>query len=194
MGVVGLLGHGDTQSTGIDRDLGDKTVVAVYGLDRRASQGLAVAHQLVKTLGAAWDLADHPGLQHLTELLQMGLVKQVKEGGIRRPALELQAQCLVQRLSVPLGNGLQIARAATATQDPKHRHQEQKPLGVTDPAAVAAVRNGLEEADQVIGSRLIDCGGKGFGHGKRGDPPTKPNADRTAKTDVDRLLGGPGVQ
>jgi hypothetical protein len=37
---------------------------------------------LVETVCAAWDLADHPSLEHLTELLQVGLVEQVEEGGI----------------------------------------------------------------------------------------------------------------
>ncbi len=109
-------------------------------------------HQLVETDGAAWDLADHPGLQHLPELLQMGLIEQVEKGCIRRPTLELQAQRLVQRLSVPPGKRLQIPRTAAAAQDPEHRHQQQEPLGVTHPATVAAVRDGLEEADQIAGA------------------------------------------
>jgi dihydroorotate dehydrogenase len=39
----------------------------------------------------------------------VGLVEQVQEGGIGGPTLEVQAERLVQRLSVPLGKGLQIS-------------------------------------------------------------------------------------
>jgi hypothetical protein len=84
-------------------------VIAVWGLDRGAFEGLAITDQLIQSRCPAWDLADHPGLEHLAELLQVSLVEEVGEGGICRPALEIQAQRLVQRLSVPLGEGLQIA-------------------------------------------------------------------------------------
>jgi hypothetical protein len=122
---------------------------------------------------------------------------QVKEGGIRRPALEIEAQGLVQRLTMPPGKGLEITGAAAAAQDPQHRHQQQEPLRVAHPTAVAAnsfgegfaYGDGLEEADQVISSGLIDCGRTGFGHWKGENPLTKPNADRPAKGQVDKLLG-----
>ena len=50
-------------------------------------------------------------------------------GGVRKPALEVQAQNLVQELKVPLGKRLQIARAPAAAQDAEHRQQQQVPLG-----------------------------------------------------------------
>ncbi len=50
--------------------------------------------------------------------------------------LEVQAQRLVQHLTVPLGEGLQIKGAPAAAQDPQHRHQRQEPLRVTKPAAI----------------------------------------------------------
>jgi hypothetical protein len=139
-------------------------VIPVFCLDRRATQCLAVAHQLVQTLGPAWDLADHPGLEHLAKLLQVGLIEQVEEGGIRRPALEIEAKGLVQRHSVPLGECLQITGAAAAAQDPEYRHQQQEPLRVAHSAAEATVRDGLKEADQVIRYGLIDCSRASFGH------------------------------
>ncbi len=139
-------------------------MVAVFCLGGGASQGFAVTDQLVQTLGTTWDLADHPGLQHLAEFLQVGLVEQVEKGGVRRPALEVQAQGLVENFTVPLGEGLQIAGAPAAAQDPQHRDQQQEPLRVTHPTPVAAIGNGLEEADQIIRCGLIDCGGAGFGH------------------------------
>ena len=59
----------------------------------------------------AWDLADHPGLQHLTEFLQMGLVVAVRlpqsgtdiGSGNRGPAIEIQAQQVVQLIPMPPG-------------------------------------------------------------------------------------------
>jgi hypothetical protein len=69
----------------------------------------------------------------------MGLIEQVEEGGIRRPALEIQPQRLVERFPVPAGKSLQITGAAAAAQDPQHRHQQQEPLRVTHPTAVATV-------------------------------------------------------
>ena len=111
MGVVSLLRQGDTKGTGVDGDLSHEAVVAVSGLDCGALEGLAVTDQLLQSRCPAWDLADHPGLEHLAELLQVSLVEQVQERRIRGPALEVQAQRLVQRLSVPLGEGLQIPRA-----------------------------------------------------------------------------------
>ena len=174
-GVVGRLGQGDAESTGIDRDLGDEPMAAVFRLHCRAAQRLAIAHQLVQTLSSARDLADHPGLEHLAEFLQVGLIEQVKEGGIRRPALEIEAQGLVQRLTMPPGKGLEITGAAAAAQNPQHRHQQQEPLRVAHPTAVAAIGDGLllrrslrlEEVDQVIRCGLINCGGAGFGHWER---------------------------
>jgi hypothetical protein len=97
----------------------------------------------------------------------VGFVEQVEVGGIGGPALEIQAQGLVQRIPVPLGKRLQIAGAPAAAQDPQYRHQQQKPLGVTHPAAVAAIGNGLEEADQIIRRAQISCSGDGFGHRER---------------------------
>ena len=80
----------------------------------------------------------------------MGLVEEVKEGGIGGPALEIEPQCLVQHLTMPPGKRLQITGAAAAAQDPEHRHQQQEPLRLTHPTAVSPVRDGLETTDQVI--------------------------------------------
>jgi hypothetical protein len=92
---------------------------------------------------------------------------------------------------VPTGKSLQITGAAAAAQDPQYCHQQQEPLRVAHSTAVAAIGDGLEEADQVIRTSLIDCSRAGFGHWKGEIPLTKPNADRPAKTYADRLLGGP---
>jgi len=108
MGVVAVLRQGDTKGTGVDGDLSHEPVVAVSSLDRGAFEGLAITDQLIESRCPAWDLADHPGLEHLAELLEMRLVEQVEERRIRWPALEVQAQRLVQRFPVPFGEGLQI--------------------------------------------------------------------------------------
>ena len=94
---------------------------------------------------------------------------------------------------MPPSKGFQITGAAAAAQDPQHRHQQQEPLWVAHPTAVAAIGDGLEKADQVISSGLIDCSGAGFGQWKGGIPLTKPNADRPRKSRMDRPLGSPGV-
>jgi len=109
MGVVSLLRQGDTEGTGVDGDLSDKAVIAVWGLDRGAFESLAITDQLILSRCPTWDLADHPGLEYLAELLELRLVEEIEERRIRRPALEIQAQRLVQRFPVPLGEGLQIA-------------------------------------------------------------------------------------
>ncbi len=44
VGVVSLLGPDDAKGPGVHRDMGDKAVVAVLRLDRRAPQGLAITH------------------------------------------------------------------------------------------------------------------------------------------------------
>ncbi|MFZ0407546.1 MAG: hypothetical protein WAM11_05480 [Cyanobium sp.] len=110
------------------------------------------------------DLADHPGLQHLSEFLQVSLVEQVEERGIGGPTLEVQAKDLIERLLVPLGECLQITGATADTEDAEHRHQQQEPLGITHTAPLAAVGNGFEEADQIDRCVLIDYGGMGCGH------------------------------
>lgn len=97
----------------------------------------------------------------------MRFVEQVKERGIGGSALEIQAQGLVQRLPVPFGERLQIARAPAAAEDPQHRDQQQEPLRVTHPAAIAAVGNRLEKADQIIRCAQIGCNRGVFGHQER---------------------------
>jgi hypothetical protein len=190
-GVRGRLGQGDAERPGIDRHLGDKPVTALLSRHCRPPQGPAVAHQLLQTLCTVWDLVNHPGLEHLAEYLQVGLVQQVEQGGIRRPALEMQAQRFVERLTMPPRKGLEITGAAAAAQDPQQRHQQQEPLGIAHPTAVAAIRNDLEEADQGIRNGLIDGGRAGFGRWQGALPLTKPDARRPAKGYADRLLGGP---
>ena len=137
-GVVDRLGQGDTKGPCLDRHLGDKPVTAVLSLHRGAPQGLAVTHQLVKSLAPTCDLADHRGQQQLAQLLQVCLIEQVEKGGITGPAPEIQPQRLVQLLPMPPGKSLKVTRAAAATEDPQHRKQQQEPLWVAHPTAVAA--------------------------------------------------------
>jgi hypothetical protein len=78
---------------------------------------------------------------------------------------------------VPPGEGFQITGTAAPAEDAEHSHQPQEPLRVTDPTPVAAVRDGLEEADQVIRCGLSCCG--------RGVTSTKsrePNSRLTASS------------
>jgi len=202
MGVVALLRQGDTKGTGADGDMSDKAVIAVWGLDRGAFEGLAITDQLIQSRCPTRDLADHPGLEHLAELLQVSLVEQVEEGGICRPALEVQAQRLVQRFPVPFGEGLQIALAPAVTEDPEHRDEQEIPLRIAYPAAVAAIGYGLllrrslrlEEADQVGISAEINRRGCGLGHCEGLHPASKPGTNGAAKGILDGLSGGPGLR
>ena len=93
----------------VDGDLGDKAVVVVSGLDRKAFKGFAVTAQLTQTRSPTWDQADHPGLKYSSEVLQMHLVEEVEERRIRWPALAAHEQRLFQRLSVPLGEGFKMS-------------------------------------------------------------------------------------
>ena len=68
-GILGFLSQGNTQCPGINGDLGDKTMSAIIVFNSRTTQCLPITHQLVQTGGPTWDLADHPGLQHLAKLL-----------------------------------------------------------------------------------------------------------------------------
>lgn len=78
VGVMSLLRLRHAKGSGLDGDLGDEPVVAVFCLDGRASQCFPVANQLVQTLRPTCDLADHQGLQRLAEFLQLGLIEQVE--------------------------------------------------------------------------------------------------------------------
>jgi hypothetical protein len=102
-------------------------VTAVLLLNSRAPQRFAVTHQQVKAISPTWDLAEHPGLEHLSEFLQVGPIEQVEEGGIGGPAPEVQAERLIQRLAVPAGKGFQITGAAAAAKYPHYRHQQKEP-------------------------------------------------------------------
>jgi hypothetical protein len=53
------------------------------------------------------------------------------------------------------GTGATMSEQTSPTKD---RHEQQEPLGVAHPTAVAANGDGLEETDQIIDISLIDCG------------------------------------
>lgn len=90
-------------------------------------------------------------------MLQVGLIKQVEEGGIGRPAPEIQPQRLVQLLPGAVRKGL-------LSTDIQNCHQQQEPLRVAHPAAVATIRDRFEVADKIDRYILIDCGEMGCGH------------------------------
>jgi len=82
VGIIGRLGQGHAKNTGLDGDLRNEQMVAVFYLDGGTSQGFAVADQLVQTIAPTWDLADQPSLQNMDEFLQMSLIEQIEEGGV----------------------------------------------------------------------------------------------------------------
>lgn len=52
--------------------------------------------KLIQTVYLAWDLTDHPGLEHSAELLQVDLFEQLEDGGVRWPGHEIQLQGLLR--------------------------------------------------------------------------------------------------
>lgn len=78
---------------------------------------------------------------------------------------------------------------ALAPQDSEHSHQQKEPLKLTDVTLKTSIGDRLEEVDQISRCKLINCTGTDLGHGKRIDPPTRPNADRVSKSF--RILCGP---
>ena len=113
--------------------------------------------------------------------MEMGLIEQVQEDGIRWLARE------VQGLAVAFGERLEITGASATAQDPKHRHQQREPLRIAHPTAVAAIGDRIEEADQVFLFSWIDCSRVGFGQWMGAIPLTKANGYSVA---LGRLLGG----
>ena len=86
------------------------------------------------------------------------------------------------------GKALQIPQALAAAQDPKHRNQEQKPLGEAHPAAHPSLGDRLQKSDQVG----RDMGRRGFWQRRNPFPPTEPNGRSPAKLTCDRLSISPG--
>jgi hypothetical protein len=182
MCVVALLRQRDTEGTGIDRELSNKTVMALFRLNGGVLEVLAGTDQLIQSGCTICDLTDHPGLQYVAELLQMSIGKQVEKGGIGGPAFEAQPQSLVQQRVVPFGEGVQMPRAAAAAQYAEYSHQQQIPLRVTNPETVAAIRDGLEEANQIdIGAEINGRRG-GLVHREQAGHASKPGISKAAKS------------
>lgn len=93
MGVQDLPRQGDAKGLGVDRNLGDKPVVPFLCLYRCSPQGAAVPYLLVQVVWSASNQVDHPGLERLAEPLQVGLIQQVVERGIRGPAPDILPHC-----------------------------------------------------------------------------------------------------
>jgi hypothetical protein len=159
-GVEGGLRDRHTQLPGLERDLGDKASrpIGAIGLRGRAPQGFAVTDQLIKVLVLISDLGDHPLPEQLEERLELHPLKQVEEGGVAGCLGQLQIQRGAECLVMPLGKTLQIPGAAAAAEDAQDRHQQQQPLGVTDPSALTALRQGLQEGDQIGTGRKLGQG------------------------------------
>jgi len=81
VGGVGALGDGDTQSAGVEADLGHETRCARSGLIHRAPERLAVTDQGVHLCVIA-ELGTHPTLEKVLKALHVKLGEQQAEGGI----------------------------------------------------------------------------------------------------------------
>jgi hypothetical protein len=181
----GIAGLADRHAQGcrIQRHLGNECrAAASRGLDR-ASQGLAVTHQLIEIRCTTRDLGDRPVADRSAESRHVHLAEEVAEGGIGGRTPEFDAQRLAQRAVVADGKALQIPQALATAKDPQHRHQQQVPGWNADPAPHPRIRNRLEKADQVE----IGCGKRDFGHGKGAIPPTSTHADSPGQETCDTL-------
>jgi hypothetical protein len=181
-GVAGLADR-HAQSCRVQRHLGNECRTTTgCGLDR-ASQGLAVTHQLIEIRCTIGDLGDRPVPDRSAESRHVHLAEEVAKGGIRGRTPEFDAQGLCEHAVVADGKTLQIPQALATAKDPQHRHQQQIPGRNADPAPHPRIRNRLEEADQVE----IGCGKLGFGHGRGAIPPTSTHADSSGQGACDTL-------
>jgi len=167
-GGFGGLRDGNSQLTGKERDLSDKSggSVGAIELRGRSTQGFAVTDQLVEILVLISDLGEHPLSEQGEELLNFHPFKQVEEGGVAGRPGQLQIEGCTEGLEMPFGKTLEIPGAATATEDSKDGHQQQQSLGITDPTALAPFWQSLQKGDQISsGSRVGQ---------QTGAVPTKP--------------------
>lgn len=84
-----------------------------------------------------------------------------------------------------------FARATEVTEDAQHGQQQQVQLRVTHPAAVTAIRDRLEEGDQIGIGAEINGGRSGLGHREWAGPGSKSSLNDGAKGGLDRLSGVP---
>lgn len=170
-----------------ERDLVDKSCCAIgaIGLRGRAQQSFVVTDQLIKILVLIHDLGDYPLLEQPEELLDLHPLKQVEEGGIAGCFGELQLQSGAEWMVMPFGKALQIPVAAAAAADAQDRHQQQQPLGVTHPSALACFGQRLNEGKW-------NSPGSGVGQ-RTGAVPTKPAPAWPHQQPYDGLSVGPGA-
>ena len=167
----------------IQRDLdNERRATTSPGLDR-ATQGLAVTHQLIKIRCTIWDLGDRPVTDRSAQRCHVHLVEAVAERGIRRRPPQPQAECLGQAAVVADGKTLQIPQALAAAEDYEHRHQHQVPGRKTHAAPHPRIWDRSQIADKVE----IACGGSTFKHKEGATPPSSTHADSTGKNTCDGL-------
>ena len=181
-GVAGL-GDRHAQGGGVQRHLGDESRAPTGGGFDRASQGLAVTHQLIKIGCTTWDLSDRPVPDGGADGSDVHVEEEVAKGRIRGRPPELDAQGLGEHGVVPASKTLQIPQALALAQDPEHRHQEQIPGRDAHAAAHAGVGDRLEEADQIE----IVCSRGAFEHRKDAIPPTSTHGLSCGKKACDTL-------
>jgi hypothetical protein len=135
VGVVGLLIQDYTKSPGLHGDLG-----GIDSVGRRPLRWLPSSGSMAEPRRALPTASRKPkGYTH----------QRVETIGSDRDLAEHSAlEHLPERLQLD---------------DAEHRHQQQEPPRVRDPTAVAAIRDGLEGAAQIIRWGLIGCGKRGFG-------------------------------
>ncbi len=124
-----------TQCRRLQRDLGNDCRATTGCVLNRASQGLAITHQLIEIRCATGDLGDRPVTDRRSQGCYVHLVEAVAERGIGRWLLQLQAKCLGPGAVVADGETLQIPQDLAAAQDSEHGHQLQIPGWKPNPSA-----------------------------------------------------------
>ena len=163
IGGVGVLGYRHPKGVGVQAHLGDKTRCARGGFSDRTPQGLAVTHQGVDALGDA-RLGCHPLLQQGLKTLHIELSQQQPEGRVRWRLGDVGAEQLVEGLAVAFGKTLHPEQRTLVAENGQDRHQQHPPLRVANPPAQTAVRQCLEEADQIAcSSRVLERRGQRTG-------------------------------
>ena len=154
IGGVGGLGDRHAKRLGVEAHLGNESGCARGSFRNRPTKRLAVAHQAIEALGDA-RLGSHPALEERLKGINIKLREQQPERGIGRRLAEIHTQQLVEGLPVPLCETFHPHQGALAAENRQDRHEQHPPLGKPDAAPHAAIRQGLEEADQIGGGSRI---------------------------------------
>jgi hypothetical protein len=148
IGGVGALGDRHTKGLGVEAQLGKESRCARSVFSDRARMHLAVTHQGVGLLGHT-ELRSHPVAREGFKAKHIQVSQQQPKRRIRRRLAEIGAQQRVKHLSVASDESLPAHQRTLANEDRHDVNQEYPPLGKAGTSAHPAIRQRLEEADQI---------------------------------------------